>query len=92
MVAHSYWFGRYAYCLFIYTSSYIILFTLILTPFETTAAYNLIVWRVWLSCCLDGKEDTFELRRITLLRVPEVVPIRHKSNGVISQKPKSKSA
>ncbi|TLS27349.1 hypothetical protein PpBr36_05102 [Pyricularia pennisetigena] len=53
-------------------------------------AYNLIVWRVWLSCCLDGKEDLFELRRTTFLRVPEVVPIGHKSNGVKSQKPKSK--
>lgn len=56
--------------------------------FTGLGAYNLIVWRVWLNCCLDGNEDKFELRRTTLLRVPEVIPIERGPNGADSKKPK----
>ncbi|KAL1840742.1 hypothetical protein VTJ49DRAFT_182 [Mycothermus thermophilus] len=40
----------------------------------TGLAYHMILWRVWLNRCLDGKETEFMLDWVPLRSVPRVVP------------------
>ncbi|KAK1757716.1 ceramidase [Echria macrotheca] len=42
-------------------------------------AYHLILWRVWVNTCLDGKEQEFMLDWTPLRTIPQVVPRRDKS-------------
>lgn len=39
-------------------------------------AYHLILWRVWVNTCLDGKEKEFMLDWTPWRTVPQVVPRR----------------
>ncbi|KAL2118942.1 hypothetical protein VTJ04DRAFT_5901 [Mycothermus thermophilus] len=51
----------------------------------TGLAYHLILWRVWVNRCLDGKEKVFMLDWVPLRSVPRVVPrvdAAVQSNGV----------
>ena len=39
-------------------------------------AYHLILWRVWVNTCLDGKEKEFMLDWAPWRSVPQVIPRR----------------
>ncbi|EJT81298.1 hypothetical protein GGTG_01281 [Gaeumannomyces tritici R3-111a-1] len=53
--------------------------------FTGLGAYNLIVWRILLETCLNGKENDFMLQRTTFLAVPEVVPVSEQA-GIANKK------
>jgi len=46
------------------------------TKTANNTAYHMILWRVWLTRCLDGSEKDFVLDWVPLRSVPQVVPRR----------------
>ena len=49
-------------------------------------AYYYITWRVWIHRCLDADEDKYQLKWLSVWRMPEVVTIQEAQNGTATKK------